>query len=666
MKALCGTVSLGSWPKGTIGEDSAAEVDFCMTFDSVPTVVAQLSSVDMAAPQDKQIEVWTSDETHKGFRLHARTWDGSVAWGAAVSWVALTSTCTLQAGVVGIAGSRESPLSDEEDSLANFTKELQCEAGSSPCTAVWLCGLEASGQQHLHVQSQTGCVNNTSFAIRCSTRESSVTWGVKIGWVVSASPHLLQCGAEELGAWPHDVIKDGTERSVSVAFPRPFDRAPAVAVALAGLHTDCSRPLRVQTWADNITAFGCKLHVRSWEDSITWWVKLTWLATPAAATSAASRIPPHLPPREYQVVGPPIGEGWSGVTHKAVCTKDGRTYAVKTCRQPFRQHEQELWKELRNLCSLPAHANLLQFHGFLLRADRVHIITEYLDAFKLSDLVAGQGVFVRRHQTSTMLRWLGQLFDGLAHMHQAGITHRDLHGENILVEKEVDGTPSQHDHAVRIIDFGAAKVHGQNKEALMSIQAGCWQYFSPERRRGKEFDDRDDVWAAGCHLVELATGVLISKRAGCGHDGVDFAILPAQITAALHECGDGRCGQLARRILTSEAESRPRAAAARDLCCMYLQPIPVAAGSMATSMPSGGSCTCSCSATSCLEGTEDLYSLAHRLQSQWDGRVSMTCTPNPSASCRHRSSKLRRIGPTWNGSAAAIPLKWLPHSATQA
>merc|ERR1719210_1943328 len=115
---------------------------------------------------------------------------------------------------------------------------------------------------------------------------------------------------------------------------------------------------------------------------MTWSLVLSCIATPIVPNATAYSVPPHQPPVGYVVDGPPLGHGWWAVTHRSRNAVDGRVYAVKTCRHPFKQHEQALRQELRNLTKLPVHSNLLRYYECILRADRLHIVTEYLDAFK--------------------------------------------------------------------------------------------------------------------------------------------------------------------------------------------------------------------------------------------------------------------------------------------
>merc|ERR1711972_180253 len=85
-----------------------------------------------------------------------------------------------------------------------------------------------------------------------------------------------------------------------------------------------------------------------------------------------------------------------------------------------------------------------------------------------------------------------------------------------------------------IIDVGLAKVYEKWEPVTMSTYGfGPMWYFSPERRRGDPFDDRDDVWAAGCMLAEtiIHRGLYIQSSPQHGPGGIDFATKPAAVEA---------------------------------------------------------------------------------------------------------------------------------------
>lgn len=402
-----------------------------------------------------------------------------------------------------------------------------------------------------------------------------------MAWIACSNPATLQTGTESFGP--------GGARCVDVVFARGFDTAPSVTLALMGTEAAGNKPLRLDAWAENVTSTGFQLHFRSWADSVTLFAKVAWVATVDSVACTVERIASHSPPNDYIVQGSPLGEGVMGVIHKAKHKVDGQTYAVKTCKHPFDHHEESFRKELTNLARLPHHDNLLRFYTSVIEANRLHIVTEYLDAFSFSQLMpAPQGLFPSRHHPNAVLKWIGQMFDGLAHMHAVGLTHRDLHSENVMVCRDPHDAkrPSQEATAVRIIDFGVGKIFdAAGGPTLISQPAGLFQYASPERRSNCEFDERDDVWAGGCHLLELSTGKAIHLRTGCGPDGNDFALAPTEVQKAIQECSSVRCRETAQFVLMLERLQRPSAAEACSFTRLALRPPspqlrPVACGAL--------------------------------------------------------------------------------------
>jgi serine/threonine protein kinase len=98
----------------------------------------------------------------------------------------------------------------------------------------------------------------------------------------------------------------------------------------------------------------------------------------------------------------------------------------------------------------------------------------------------------------------------LAAAHDARIVHRDIKPENVMLRR---------DGIVKVLDFGLAKLaeapatqvdHEANTRAQIKtapgIVMGTANYMSPEQARGKETDERTDIWSLGVVIYEMLTG----------------------------------------------------------------------------------------------------------------------------------------------------------------
>jgi eukaryotic-like serine/threonine-protein kinase len=102
---------------------------------------------------------------------------------------------------------------------------------------------------------------------------------------------------------------------------------------------------------------------------------------------------------------------------------------------------------------------------------------------------------------------VGPILDGLAHAHAAGLIHRDLKPDNIIVETADDGTPRP-----RIVDFGIAILRDPDETVVggkltaSGVIIGTPLYMSPEQAKGETFDHRVDLFALGVTVYEMLAG----------------------------------------------------------------------------------------------------------------------------------------------------------------
>src|SRR5438067_961108 len=105
-----------------------------------------------------------------------------------------------------------------------------------------------------------------------------------------------------------------------------------------------------------------------------------------------------------------------------------------------------------------------------------------------------------------------QLCEGLAAAHAAGVIHRDLKPDNVMIER---GTQ----RAV-IMDFGIARGGEDASVTQVGAIVGTPRYMAPEQLAGRDIDARADVFSLGVMLFELATG----RRPWAGDNAITIAV----------------------------------------------------------------------------------------------------------------------------------------------
>jgi serine/threonine-protein kinase len=99
----------------------------------------------------------------------------------------------------------------------------------------------------------------------------------------------------------------------------------------------------------------------------------------------------------------------------------------------------------------------------------------------------------------TIFDMMSTLAGALGAAHAAGIVHRDLKPENLRIEPN---------GAVRVLDFGVAKVLGSSRQTQKGMVFGTPHYMSPEQAQGHPIDGRTDIYALGVLMYQCATGTI--------------------------------------------------------------------------------------------------------------------------------------------------------------
>jgi len=232
----------------------------------------------------------------------------------------------------------------------------------------------------------------------------------------------------------------------------------------------------------------CLLDRPAWETELT--------------SPAALSVGPAAQVGQYKIEAE-IGGGGMGIVFRALDTKLHRPVAMKFLSEDMADAaaRRRFQREAQAASSLN-HPHILTVYDAGEFEGRQYLVTEFIDGGTLTNWVQRQP---RNWQETSEL--LAGVADALAAAHQAGILHRDIKPDNILV------TTTGY---AKLADFGLAKLEGDKtapaNRSLTEVRTqpgmivGTIAYMSPEQASGKALDARSDVFSFGVVLYEMLAG----------------------------------------------------------------------------------------------------------------------------------------------------------------
>ncbi len=195
-----------------------------------------------------------------------------------------------------------------------------------------------------------------------------------------------------------------------------------------------------------------------------------------------------------------------------------------------------------------AHPNVVPVYDVGEDDGRPFIAMEYVEGETLAELVARRG-----RVPAVEVASLGvQACAGLAAAHAAGLVHRDVKPQNLLLGR---------DGVLKLADFGVAVGLEGTKLTLAGTVLGTAGYLAPEQARGEQVTVAADIYALGAVLYELLAGEPARRIASLSELGAEDGLRPSDVGGRL----SGAPPELVAAVLdclSFEPEHRPHSAAA--------------------------------------------------------------------------------------------------------
>jgi len=191
----------------------------------------------------------------------------------------------------------------------------------------------------------------------------------------------------------------------------------------------------------------------------------------------------------------PLGHGAMATVDLAHDVELDRRVALKRLAENLARDEDLERRFLREarLAARLAHPNVVRVFDVGEDDGRPFIAMEYVEGETLAELLARRGPL----PAAEVARLGTQMCAGLAAAHAAGLVHRDVKPQNLLL-----GT----DGVLKLGDFGIAAGHEGTRLTLAGTVLGTVGYLAPEQARGEQATAAADIYAVGAVLYELLVG----------------------------------------------------------------------------------------------------------------------------------------------------------------
>jgi len=198
--------------------------------------------------------------------------------------------------------------------------------------------------------------------------------------------------------------------------------------------------------------------------------------------------------REFEIVSE-LGAGGYGVVYLARDTTVDRDVAIKVILPQYANQPEFIanFEAEARLVAQLEHKDIVPLYSYWHDEQGAFLVMRYIRGGSLRGMIAKQGAL----PLNIIMRIVEQIAEALNVAHEAGVVHRDLKPDNILIDERGNAY---------LTDFGIAKQVAEDKRSATDAIKGTFAYLSPEQIEQTTVSPQTDVYAFGVMLYEMLAG----------------------------------------------------------------------------------------------------------------------------------------------------------------